>query len=80
MSATAFTTADLARFAQAIAGGTVRVVDLTQTLSPEFPTIVLPPELTYHPTMSHDWLGSAQGFCSRPLLIVTLQTNALAQR
>jgi kynurenine formamidase len=45
MSPTAFTTADLARFAQAIAGGTVRVVDLTQTLSPEFPTIVLPPEL-----------------------------------
>ena len=35
----------LLAFAQAIASGTIRVVDLTQTLSPEFPTIVLPPEL-----------------------------------
>jgi kynurenine formamidase len=32
-------------FAEAIAGGAIRVVDLTQTLSPEFPTIKLPPEL-----------------------------------
>ena len=36
---------DLAAFAAAIASGAIRVVDLTQTLAPEFPTIVLPPEL-----------------------------------
>jgi hypothetical protein len=28
----------------ALAGGSVRVVDLSQTLSPRFPQIVLPPE------------------------------------
>jgi hypothetical protein len=37
-------TTDLLAFANAIASGAIRVVDLTQTLSPEFPTIVLPPE------------------------------------
>jgi kynurenine formamidase len=37
-------TPDLLAFAGAIATGAIRVVDLTQTLSPEFPTIVLPPE------------------------------------
>jgi kynurenine formamidase len=31
-------------FARAIAAGTVRVIDLTQTLAPEFPIIALPPE------------------------------------
>ena len=36
---------DLLAFANAVASGTIRVIDLTQTLSPEFPTIVLPPEL-----------------------------------
>jgi kynurenine formamidase len=36
---------DLLAFAAAIASGAIRVVDLTQTLTPEFPTIVLPPEL-----------------------------------
>jgi kynurenine formamidase len=36
---------DLLAFAKAISSGAVRVVDLTQTLTPEFPTIVLPPEL-----------------------------------
>jgi kynurenine formamidase len=36
---------DLAAFATAIAEGRLRVVDLTQTLDPDFPTIVLPPEL-----------------------------------
>jgi len=35
---------DLLAFAQAVADGKIRVVDLTQTLSQEFPTIVLPPE------------------------------------
>jgi kynurenine formamidase len=35
---------DLIAFAGAIARGTIRVVDLTQTLAPEFPTITLPPE------------------------------------
>jgi kynurenine formamidase len=35
---------DLAAFAAAIASGAIRVVDLTQTLTPEFPIIVLPPE------------------------------------
>ena len=28
-----------------LAGGRVRIVDLTQTLSPDFPQIVLPPEM-----------------------------------
>jgi kynurenine formamidase len=32
-------------FAKAIAGSAIRVIDLTQTLSPDFPTITLPPEL-----------------------------------
>jgi kynurenine formamidase len=36
---------DLMAFAQAVAAGAIRVIDLTQTLSPEFPTIALPPEL-----------------------------------
>ena len=35
---------DLAGFASAIATGAVRIVDLTFTLCPEFPVIVLPPE------------------------------------
>jgi kynurenine formamidase len=34
----------LMQFAGAVASGAVRVVDLTFTLSPEFPVIVLPPE------------------------------------
>jgi kynurenine formamidase len=32
-------------FAQAIASGAVRVIDLTQTLAPDFPIITIPPEL-----------------------------------
>src|ERR1700680_31013 len=28
-----------------LAGGRIRIVDLTQTLSPDFPQIVLPPEM-----------------------------------
>src|SRR5260221_11424208 len=36
---------DLLSFARAVSSGAVRVVDLTQTLAQEFPTIVLPPEL-----------------------------------
>jgi len=35
----------LSAFATALASGTIRVVDLTHTLAPEFPTIVIPPEL-----------------------------------
>jgi kynurenine formamidase len=38
-------TASLLAFADAIASGAIRVIDLTQTLAPEAPTIVLPPEL-----------------------------------
>jgi kynurenine formamidase len=34
----------LADFAAALAAGRVRIVDLTHTLDPDFPTIVLPPE------------------------------------
>ena len=34
----------LAALAQAVAGGSIRVVDLTQSLSSETPTLVLPPE------------------------------------
>ncbi|MFM8706633.1 MAG: cyclase family protein, partial [Planctomycetia bacterium] len=33
----------LARFVAALAAGSVRVVDLTQVLSEDFPTLVLPP-------------------------------------
>jgi kynurenine formamidase len=36
---------DLAAFAADIAEGRLRVIDLTHTLDPDFPTIVLPPEL-----------------------------------
>jgi kynurenine formamidase len=36
---------DLIAFAQAVSSGAIRVVDLTQTLSQDFPTLVLPPEL-----------------------------------
>ncbi|MFB9949670.1 cyclase family protein [Rhizobium puerariae] len=32
-------------FAAALTGGKIRVVDLTHTLSPDFPVIVMPPEL-----------------------------------
>src|SRR6266581_4770118 len=39
------TAIDLLSFARAVSSGEVRVVDLTQTLAQEFPTIVLPPEL-----------------------------------
>jgi len=35
----------LARLARELATGTIEVIDLTQTLAPEFPPIVLPPEL-----------------------------------
>jgi kynurenine formamidase len=38
-------TPDLLSLAQAVASGAIRVVDLTQTLTPEFPIITLPPEL-----------------------------------
>ena len=36
---------DLLSFAQAVVSGAIRVIDLTQTLTPEFPIITLPPEL-----------------------------------
>jgi len=35
----------LAGLAGALAGGGIRVIDLTQTLTPEFPQIALPPEM-----------------------------------
>jgi kynurenine formamidase len=38
-------TALLGALAAAIAGGGIRIVDLTQTLNPEFPQIALPPEM-----------------------------------
>ncbi len=38
-------TSALTAFAAALAAGTIRVIDLTHTLTPEFPTIVMPPEL-----------------------------------
>ena len=37
-------TVSLADFAGDIASGALRIVDLTQTLSPDFPPLVLPPE------------------------------------
>src|ERR1700730_1926078 len=36
---------DLVAFAGAIAAGDIEVIDLTHTLTPEFPTIVMPPEV-----------------------------------
>ena len=39
-----FASAPLA-LVEAIADGAAKIVDLTQTLSPDFPTIVMPPEL-----------------------------------
>jgi kynurenine formamidase len=38
-------TTPLTAFATALASGAIRVIDLTHTLTPEFPTIVMPPEL-----------------------------------
>lgn len=38
------TTQTLEHFASAIASGAIRTIDLTQTLSPDTPTLVLPPE------------------------------------
>lgn len=38
-------TCDLSGFAEAIASGEIDVVDLTFTLSPDFPVIVMPPEI-----------------------------------
>src|SRR6202171_6307903 len=38
-------TIDLLAFAQAAASDSIRSDDMTQTLTPDFPTIVLPPEL-----------------------------------
>ncbi len=38
------TTQTLQQFAAGVASGTIRTVDLTQTLSPDTPTLVLPPE------------------------------------
>ena len=38
-------TKSLLEFAEAVASGAVRVVDLTFTLSPDFPVIVLPPDV-----------------------------------
>ncbi|BAL24184.1 cyclase family protein [Azoarcus sp. KH32C] len=35
----------LAQFAHGLASGAIRVIDLTQTLSPEFPALKLPPDL-----------------------------------
>jgi kynurenine formamidase len=44
MNATTATTSPLAAFAGALADGAITIVDLTHTLTPEFPVIVLPPE------------------------------------
>jgi len=38
------TTSPLAQFALGLASGAIRVVDLTQTLTPEFPALQLPPQ------------------------------------
>ncbi|NKN39270.1 cyclase family protein [Agrobacterium sp. a22-2] len=35
----------LAHFAAALSSGAIRIIDLTQTLSPDFPVIIIPPEL-----------------------------------
>ncbi|GEP59411.1 hypothetical protein [Reyranella soli] len=44
---------NLLAFAGAIAQGDIDVVDLTRTLTPEFPTIVMPPELGQFSTFPH---------------------------
>lgn len=38
------TSQTLESFAAGIASGAIRAIDLTQTLSPDTPTLVLPPE------------------------------------
>ena len=38
-------TTNLLQFAAEVASGRIRVIDLTQTLSPDFPQIVMPPEM-----------------------------------
>ncbi|MGE4341149.1 MAG: cyclase family protein, partial [Pigmentiphaga sp.] len=38
------TTASLASFATDLATGKIKIVDLTQTLSPDFPALQLPPQ------------------------------------
>jgi kynurenine formamidase len=45
MNGTSQATQLLTALAGALAGGGIRVVDLTQTLTPEFPQIALPPEM-----------------------------------
>jgi len=47
---------DLTEFAEAVATGALRLVDLTQTLSADFPALVLPPEF-----------GQVQGFRSETI-------------
>ena len=44
-ASTSTSTSLLGSMAAALAGGRIRVIDLTQTLSPEFPQITLPPEM-----------------------------------
>ena len=36
---------DLLAFARGITQGSIRIIDLTHTLTQEFPTLVLPPEM-----------------------------------
>ena len=43
-------TTSLAQFAQDIATGALRVIDLTHALSPEFPPLVLPPSSHPYPS------------------------------
>jgi hypothetical protein len=56
---------DLAEFAHAVASGALGIVDLTHTLSPEFPAFVLPPEF-----------GQVWGFESEPMSLCRLKGSA----
>ena len=58
---------NLVDLAQDIASQRVRVIDLTQTLSPDFPTLILPPQFDSHrrPAPSRPIAGKRN---SRPIL------------
>ena len=45
MTTDTIATTNLLQFAAEVASGRIRVIDLTQTLSPDFPQIVMPPEM-----------------------------------
>ena len=67
----------LMQFAGAVASGAVRVVDLTFTLSPDFPVIVLPPEFVIAPPSVFVMLGATVVIVP-PLVLLTVSGMAVA--